>query len=252
MTSGKYNPFSLEGKIILVTGASSGIGRTTAIECSKLGANVIITGRNEQRLQETLSGMINQEKHISLLADITSDDGLNHLLNSIDHLDGLVLCAGKGLTLPMQFATRERIDEIFEINFYAPVELLRVLYKKRKLNKEASVVFVASIGGTRIYRPGNGIYGASKSAFNTIMKFSAREYAQRKIRVNSVCPGMVETPFIHRGTLTDEELKLDMESYPLKRYGVPTDIALGIVYLLSDASSWMTGQSLVIDVGITL
>lgn len=247
-----YNPFSLEGKTILVTGASSGIGRTTAIECSKLGASVIITGRNESRLQNTLNEMSNQERHISILADITTDDGLNHLVNAIDHLGGLVLCAGKGLTLPLQFATREKIDEIFEINFYAPVELLRTLYKKRKLDKEASVVFVASIGGTRSFLPGNGIYGASKSAFNTIMKYSAREYVQRKIRVNSVCPGMVETPFIHRGTLTDEDLKLDMEKYPLKRYGVPTDIALGIVYLLSDASSWMTGQSLVIDGGLTL
>lgn len=248
----QYNPYSLAGKTILVTGASSGIGQATAIECSKLGATVIITGRNEERLQQTLDSLCNQECHTSLVADITTEEGISHLVNSINHLDGVVLCAGKGLTLPLQFSTREKFNDLFEINFFAPVELLRVLFKKKKVNKEASVVFVSSIGGTRITRPGNGVYGASKSAFNTIMKFSALEFASRKIRVNSVCPGMVDTPFIQRGTLTDEDFKQDMELYPLKRYGVPTDIAWGIVYLLSDASSWMTGQSLVIDGGLTL
>ena len=247
-----YNPYSLDGKKIRGTGASSGIGQTTAIECSKMGASVIISGRNEERLQQTLDSMCNKDKHVSLIADITTEEGLNLLVNSIDHLDGLVLCAGKGFTTPLQFATREKFDEIFEVNFFAPVELLRVLYKKKKLNKEASVVFVSSIGGTRITRPGNSVYGASKSAFNTIMKFSALEFAPRKIRVNSVCPGMVDTPLIHRGTYTDEDFKNDMEIYPLKRYGVPTDIAWGIIYLLSDASSWMTGQSLVIDGGLTM
>ena len=247
-----YNPYSLDGKKILVTGASSGIGQTTAIECSKMGASVIISGRNEERLQQTLDSMCNKDRHILLIADITTEEGLKHIVNSIDRLDGIVLCAGKGITLPLQFATREKFDEIFEINFFAPVELLRVLYKKKKLNKEASVVFISSIGGTRITRPGNGIYGASKSAFNTIMKFSALEFAPRKIRVNSVCPGMVDTPLIHRGTYTDEDFKNDMELYPLKRYGVPTDIAWGVIYLLSEASSWMTGQSLVIDGGLTM
>ena len=247
-----YNPYSLNGKTILVTGASSGIGQTTSIECSKMGASVIITGRNKKRLQETLDNMADADKHTSLLADITTDDGLNHIVNSIQHLDGVVLCAGKGVTIPLQFATREKFNEVFEINFFAQVELLRVLFKKKKLNKEASVVFVSSIGGTRRFLPGNGIYGASKSAVNAIMKYSAREFAPRKIRVNSVCPGMVETPLIHGGTLTNDDFQRDMEGYLLKRYGVTTDIAWGIIYLLSDASSWMTGQSLVIDGGVTL
>lgn len=247
-----YNPYSLEGKTILLTGASSGIGQATAIECSRLGASVVITGRNEQRLQETLDSMPNKQNHISLVADITTEDGLNHIINSVNQLDGVVLCAGKGLTLPLQFATREKFNEIFEINFFAPIELLRSLYKKKLVNKGTSVVFVSSIGGTRTFQPGNGVYGSSKSAFNAIMKFSAREFSPKRIRVNSVCPGMIETPFIHRGTLTDADFKRDMEKYPLKRYGNPKDIALGIVYLLSDASSWMTGQSLVIDGGLTL
>ena len=247
-----YNPFSLEGKTILVTGASSGIGQTTAIACSQMGASVIITGRNRERLQQTYDEMLPNDGHQQICADLVTEEGIVKMLNSAPKLDGLVLCAGKGLTLPLQFASRDKFNDIFDINFFAPVELLRLLYKKKLLNKEASVVFVSSIGGTHSFMPGNSIYGASKSAFNSIMKYSAREFAQRKIRVNSVCPGMVETPFIHRGTLTAEDFNKDMEQYPLKRYGKPADIANGIIYLLSDASSWITGQSLVIDGGRTL
>jgi NAD(P)-dependent dehydrogenase (short-subunit alcohol dehydrogenase family) len=246
-----YNPFSLEGKIILITGASSGIGRETAVSCSKMGATVIVTGRDKERLQETFNDLVG-ENHIQILADLTTEEGLCSLISMMSHLDGVVLCAGKGLTLPLQFATREKFNDIFEINFFAPVELLRLLFTKKLLNKQASVVFVSSIGGNGSYNLGNGIYGASKSALNSIMKYAAREFAQRKIRVNSICPGMTETPFIHRGTLTDDDFSNDMDKYPLKRYGTPSDIANGILFLLSDASSWMTGQSLVIDGGYTL
>ena len=249
--NGIFNPFSLEGKIILITGASSGIGRETAVSCSKMGATVIVTGRDKDRLQETFDNLVGVN-HIQILADLTTEEGLISLISMMSHLDGVVLCAGKGLTLPLQFATREKFNDIFEINFFAPVELLRLLFKKKLLNKEASVVFVSSIGGNGSYNFGNGIYGASKSALNSIMKYAAKEFAQRKIRVNSICPGMTETPFIHRGTLTDDDFIKDMEKYPLKRYGTPTDIANGILFLLSDASSWMTGQSLVVDGGYTL
>lgn len=249
--NGIFNPFSLEGKIILITGASSGIGRETAVSCSKMGATVIVTGRDKDRLQETFDNLVGVN-HIQILADLTKEEGLSSLISMMSHLDGVVLCAGKGLTLPLQFATREKFNDIFEINFFSPVELLRLLFKKKLLNKEASVVFVSSIGGNGSYNFGNGIYGASKSALNSIMKYAAKEFAQRKIRVNSICPGMTETPFIHRGTLTDDDFSKDKEKYPLKRYGTPTDIANGILFLLSDASSWMTGQSLVIDGGYTL
>lgn len=247
-----YNPFSLKDKIILITGASSGIGRETSISCSKMGATVIISGRNEERLHQTYNSLLPNNLHQYICTDLTTKEGIESLISIMPHLDGVVLCAGKGLTLPLQFATREKFNDIFEINFFAPVELLRLLFKKKLLNKKASVVFVSSIGGNGSYNLGNGIYGASKSALNSIMKYAAREFAQRKIRVNSICPGMTETPFIHRGTLTDDDFSNDMEKYPLKRYGTPSDIANGILFLLSDASSWMTGQSLVIDGGYTL
>lgn len=246
-----YNPFSLVGKTVLVTGASSGIGQETAIQCSKMGAKVIITARNEERLKETLS-QLEGAGHQVIIADQTKQEELESLVGQIDQLNGLVLCAGKPKTLPFQFCTRENFDEVFDINFFAPVELLRLLVKKKKMAKDSSVVFVSSIGGVRAYGASNAIYGASKSAIDSVMKTSARELAAKKIRVNSVNPGMVETKLIHVGMITEEQLEADKKTYPLQRYGNPVDIALGIIYLLSDASSWVTGHPLVIDGGKTI
>lgn len=245
-----YNPFSLEGKTILVTGASSGIGRQTAIECSKLGAKVIICGRNQERLNETLSSM-DGEGHIPFTGDLLEESVIKQLIQDIPNIDGAVLAAGRGLTLPFQFSTREKFDEIFNINFFSNVELLRMLAKKKKINTNGSVVVIVSIGGTKKFAPGNGIYGATKAALNSMVHFAAIELAPKKVRVNGICPGMIDTPLIHRGTISDEQLKLDAENYPLKRYGKPEDVAMGAVYLLSEASSWVTGHSLVIDGGMT-
>lgn len=246
-----YNPFSLDGKTILVTGASSGIGQATAIECSKLGAKVIITARNEARLNETLS-MMDGDNHQIIIAEQTNEDQVKELVSNVPALDGLVLCAGKAMTLPFPFCSREKYDEIFDVNYFAPVELLRLLVKKKKLNNPSSVVFVSSIGGVESFTLGNGIYGASKAAINSTMKFCARELAAKKIRVNSVNPGMVNTKLIQGGSVTEEQHQLDMQKYPLKRYGEPEEIAYGIIYLLSDASAWVTGHSLFIDGGVTI
>ena len=246
-----YNPFSLAGKTILVTGASSGLGQATAIACARMGASLVITGRNADRLQETFDQM-GSSSATQILADLTDKEDLERLLAALPHLDGAVLCTGNSTTLPLQFGSREKFDEMFEVNFFAPVELLRLMYKKKVLNKGASVVLIASIGGTHSFMPGNGVYGASKAALNSVMKYAAREYASRKVRVNSICPGMVDTPLIHRGTITEEQLAEDAKRYPLGRYGHPEDIANGALYLLSDASSWLTGHDLVIDGGFSI
>jgi len=246
-----YNPFSLKGKTILVTGASSGIGQETAIQCSKFGAKVFITARNEERLKETMS-QLEGEGHQMIMAELTNQEDIERLVGEVPALQGLVLSAGKGTTSPFPFSTRDKYDEIFNVNFFAPVELLRLLVKKKKLEKGSSVVFVSSIGGVKSFQLGNGIYGASKAALSSTMKFCAKELATKKIRVNSVNPGMVNTKLIQGGTISEEQHKLDMEKYPLKRYGEPEDIAYGIIYLLSDASSWVTGHSLVIDGGYTI
>lgn len=246
-----YNPFSLAGKRILVTGSSSGIGQATAIECSKLGAKLVVTGRNGERLNATFE-RLEGDGHTQIIAELTDAESLKALVDACGELDGLVLCAGLGLTLPFNFCTRDKFDELFKINYFAPVELLRLLSKKKKIAKGGSVVFVGSIGGTTGFSNGNTIYGATKAGVVSTMKFCAIEMAPRKIRVNAVCPGMVETPLIHRTNRTDEELAKDMARYPLKRYGNPDDIAHGIVYLLSDAAAWVTGHSLVIDGGVTI
>lgn len=247
----KKNPFSLEGKTILVTGASSGIGRETALSCARMGANVVITGRNAERLKETFDQLETSNK-TQFLADMTVNEDVESLVASLPPLDGAVLCAGNSITLPLQFGTREKFDDMFDVNFFAPMELLRLIYKKKLLQKGASVVLIASIGGTHSFMPGNGVYGASKAALNSVMKYAAREYASRKVRVNSICPGMVDTPLIHRGAITEEQLAEDAKRYPLGRYGRPEDIANGALYLLSDASSWLTGHDLVIDGGFSI
>lgn len=245
------NPFSLSGKVVLVTGASSGIGRATAVACANMGAKVICVGRNEGRLQETMA-LLPGDGHVSMVAELTNGDDLARLVESCPELNGVSLCAGKGLTLPFAFCTREKYDDLFEVNYFATVELLRLLAKRKKLLRGASVVLVASIGGISGFSPGNAIYGATKAALASTMKFCAKEFAPKLIRVNSVNPGMINTPFIRRGTLSEDQFAADAQTYPLKRYGEPEDIANGIVYLLSDASSWVTGHELVIDGGKTI
>lgn len=245
------NPFSLQGKTILVTGASSGIGKSTAIECSKMGANVILTARNVERLTETLS-MMEGVNHKIVVCDQTIEEQIEELVKEIVKLEGLFLCSGIGKTLPFQFCSKEKINEVYDINFFAPIELLRLLVKKKKFADKASVVFVSSVAGSGSFNIGNSIYGSSKAALNSMMRFCAVELAKKQIRVNCICPGMIDTPLIHNGSLSEEQLQKDMETYPLRRYGTPNDIAYGAIYLLSDASSWITGHTLVIDGGKTI
>ena len=221
---------------------------------AQIVATVIISGRNESRLLETFSRLdvSSSQEHQMVLADLTDETDIARLIEQIGCIDGLVLCAGKGMTAPFSFCSREKYDDLFNINFFAPVELLRLLVKKKKLNREGSVVFVSSVGGNGSFNIGNSIYGASKAALDSTMKFCAKELAGKRIRVNSVCPGMVDTEFVRNSLFSEEQLRVEIEKYPLKRFGNPLDIADGIVYLLSDASSWVTGIPLVIDGGYLL
>lgn len=246
-----YNPYSLEGKTILVTGASSGIGRATAIECSKLGAKIVASGRNKERLAQTLADL-QGEGHIAIAAEITDQAQLQALVESCPNLDGAAFCAGIANTTLFNFADKEKYQMVFDTNFFSPTELFRLLVKKKKLGKGASAVFVVSIGGPRATSPGNGIYGASKSALETMIHFAALELAPKKIRVNGVLPGMVETPIMQGGGISDEEYDLERQRYPLKRFGKPEEIAWAMAYFLSDASAYVTGSSLVMDGGAML
>lgn len=248
-----YNPYTLEGKTILVTGASSGIGKTTAIECSKLGARLILMARSAEKLDEVLSLLDKQQlDHQKIVVDITNTDMLSSAIKDMPVIDGCVSNAGIGDTVPVQFYTPEEINKIYSVNVIAPMMLVKFLVKQKKLNKPASIVFTSSGGG--VYVPGkcNGIYDSSKNALHAYMRVAALELGSKGIRVNSVNPGMVETEFFKSLPMTQEQYEEDKKKYVLGRYGSPNDIAYSIIYLLSNASSWITGTDLKIDGGRTL
>lgn len=244
-----YNPFSLEGKTILVTGAAGGIGRATAIECAKLGARLVLTDVNELGLQETLS-LLSGDGHEMHIADLTSQEALDELVAELPMLDGFVSNAGVTKPTPVKFISKVDLERIMSINTFAPIYLTQRLLKKKKFNAGASLVFTVSVGGVFTTAPGNAMYGASKGALQVFVRNVALEGAPR-IRCNSVNPGMINTNLAGR-SYSDEDKAKDMETYPMKRYGEPREVALAIVYLLSDASSWVTGHSLIIDGGKTL
>ena len=245
------NPFSLEGKTILVTGASSGIGRATAIACSQMGAVVVVTGRNEPRLQETLDAL-EGSGHQMIVADITNDDQIDYLVDQIPAINGLVNNAGITETCPTQFIKRDKLNRVMEVNTIAPILLTQRILKKKKLGKGGSIVFTCSISGTCVCGGGNVLYSASKGAIHGFMKNAALDLAHKGIRVNDVCPGMIDTHILDAGTISEEQLEIEAQRYPMKRFGKPEEVAYGIIYLLSDASSFVTGSSIVIDGGFTL
>lgn len=250
-----YNPFSIEGKTILITGAGGGIGRATAIECSKMGANVVITDINGQALEETLSILDVQDgqEHSQFVADLTDERQLDELVAAIPVLDGLVSNAGISKVLPIPFLNTQDMDKIMSINAFAPMCLTQRLYKKKKIQKGGSIVFTVSISGVRMVSMGGVMYAVSKNALDAFMRSAALEFAARNIRVNSVNPSRVNTNLIKNNTsYSQEDLAKDMQTYPLKRYAEPEEIAHAIIYLLSDASAYVTGHSLIIDGGKTL
>lgn len=244
-----YNPFSLKGKTILVTGASSGIGRATAIECSKLGAIVIITGRNSERLQQTYDSLYGLG-HLQIIADLNNLEDLTSLVNQVPILDGVVNNAGIAKTQPISFIKEEDLQKIFATNTFTPILLVKQLLRKKKINKNASLVFTSSVSAIKSDL-GNSVYGASKAALQSYVRYCARELAPKSIRANSIHPGMVTTPLITGGAHSDDDLQTDAQKYPLGRYGRPEEIAWSVIYLLSDASAWITGHSLIIDGGIS-
>lgn len=244
----QFNPFSLSGKQILVTGASSGIGKGIALACAKMGASVIITGRNVERLNDTISQMP-EGNHKAFSADLTKAEDIEALVSELPKLDGFVQCAGVGSRVACKDIDQSVIDHTMNPNFEAPVLLQAALLKKKKINKGASIVYIASIAA---WSPsmGNGIYSASKGAIISYAQCLAQELAPRLIRVNSICPAMVWTDLVMQDGITREDLQEDEKHYPLKRYGTPEDIANLCIYLLSDASSWMTGSNIKISGGV--
>ena len=246
-----YNPFTLENKTILVTGASSGIGKATAIECSRMGAKVVVTGRNEERLTQTLAEL-EGEGHQAIVADLASDEGVNTLVEQCPKIDGLVNNAGATVTVPVQFINRENLEGLMQVNTVAPILLFQRLMKAKRLGKGASVVFTASVSGLCCAVLCNSLYSTSKAAIGGFVKNAALELAGKNIRVNAVCPGMIDTHILDAGIVGADDLERERQKYPMKRFGKPEEVAWSIIYLLSDASSFTTGSTLVMDGGFTL
>lgn len=242
---GVYNPYSLAGKTVLVTGASSGIGRATAIECSRLGAIVVITGRDEARLSETMAEL-NGAGHMSIQADLTNSEDVARLVAELPKIDGFVCNAGITRRRPVSYVKEDELREVFETNTFAAFMLSKALMKAKKMNRGGSMVFLSSMAARQV-SPGNAMYAASKAAVESFARSCAQEYAPMQIRANAILPGMVETPMNKQGALSVENIERDKQNYLLKRYGKPEEIAWAIIFLLSDASSWTSGTSMVVS-----
>lgn len=239
--------YNLEGKTILVTGASSGIGRGIAVCSSQAGANVVIVGRNEAKLNATLEQM-KGKGHEIIICDLSNTESLKTIVAQLPQFDGIVHCAGIGQRIPAKMLTESDVDKVMNINFKAPVLLQSELLQQKKVKKGASIVFIASIAS---WSPsvGNSVYSASKGAIISYANCLSLELAPRLIRVNCISPAMVWTDLIKDDGVTEEQLRDDEQKYPLKRYGTPEDIANLAVYMLSDANTWMTGSNVKISGG---
>ena len=234
-----YNPYSLEGKTILITGAASGIGKETAIESSKMGAKIVAVDLNADGLN-ALAPQLEGEGHLTFDGNLCNDEFLKLLAENAPILNGVFLCAGVSDTTLVKFLTEEKIDRVFNINVKAPVMMLKYLLKKKKVADGGSLVWMSSYGAEKV-EPGLGIYAASKSAVNGFMRAYAKELIGKRIRSNSIMPMMIKTELISTlTTISKEDWKKQEAMYPLG-FGAPQDVARVAMFLFSDASRWITG-----------
>lgn len=249
-----YNPFSLENKTILITGASSGIGRQCAIDCSKMGAKVVAIGRNENHLKETV-GLLEGEGHSSYVFDLVKLTEIKQLVSQIvadnGKLDGIVCAAGNEKSAPMKLLSPSDYEEIMRVNTISAFELVRHVSGVKYIKTPASIVLIASITAV-IARQTTTAYSASKGALVSGSRVMALELSKRKIRVNCISPGTILTPMMQNYLfqLSEEDCQKRINGFPLG-LGDTTDVSNACIYLLSDASKWVTGQNLIIDGGYT-
>jgi NAD(P)-dependent dehydrogenase (short-subunit alcohol dehydrogenase family) len=248
------NPFTLRDKLILVTGASSGIGRQCAITCSNMGANVVLLGRDQKRLEETLGLMDSPEKHLVIAVDLLEydrvADKVREIVNQKGRIDGLINCAGISTTLPLNAVSPEKMEHFFRTNVIAAINLTKQSVKSAHFSENGgSIIFISSVMGV-VGENGKTLYSMTKGAINSAVKSIAVELAPRKIRVNSISPGVVETPMSKNAIYSrnEESLGKIKALHPLG-LGQPMDVANACVYLLSDAARWITGTNLIVDGG---
>jgi NAD(P)-dependent dehydrogenase (short-subunit alcohol dehydrogenase family) len=245
------HPFHLHGKTVLVTGASSGIGRAVAVECARVGARLVISGRNQERLDETMAMLDavsdgNSSAHVSCAADVTDAAQLGQLVEAAGEIDGVVHAAGISSVAPMRMLRQAAMQNTLDNNLMAPLMLTQRLMYKKSLRNGASLVFLSSIAA-HTATLGLSPYAASKAALEGMIRPLALEIAPRGMRANALAPGIVDTPMVNR----DEDLmETQRKLYPLG-LGKPEDVAYAAIYLLSDASRKVTGTRLHLDGGIS-
>jgi NAD(P)-dependent dehydrogenase (short-subunit alcohol dehydrogenase family) len=218
-----------------------------------MGAKCVITARNEERLQETLSQMAG-DGHSIIIADIADDEERKKIADDCPVLNGVVHCAGIVKHCVYGFIKEKDFEHITKVNYFAPFLITQALLKRKNIENFASIVFVASISGVFSASAANSVYDGSKGALSGACKSMALDLSPKKIRVNCVCPGFIDTAIMHNlkdTTLTEEDLRRNIEAYPLKRCGKPEEVAYSVIYLLSDASAWVTGTNLLIDGGVS-
>jgi len=249
-------PFDLVGKNIIVTGASSGLGKQVAISCSKMGARIVLMGRNEDRLKETLLEMQNPDIHIPVLVDLVEfkkiEGIIDEVVSRIGKIDGVVNCAGISSTLPLRSVSPEKLQDIFNINVFSAYHLVRVVSSPKYFSTQGgSIIFISSVAGI-VGENAKSAYSMTKGALISGARSLAIELASKKIRVNCISPGLVITPLnLNAVHITDPEKRQALENQHLLGLGLPEDVANACVYLLSDASRWVTGTNLVVDGGYT-
>lgn len=239
----------LAGKHILVTGASSGMGRVFCQMIAKEGASVSLLARNEERLKETLS-MMDGEGHDYYVCDLTDEEQLKATIAQLKAVDGVVFCAGINDYVPLKFVKQEKLERIFQTNFYSQVILTQMLVKKKLINKNSSLVYISSLSSV-LGVAGTLLYASSKAALNSAVRVIASELAPQGIRANAICPGIVRTEMLS-GTNIDEDAFIKQAAdYPLG-LGTPEDVGHAVLFHLSDGSRWLTGNCMVIDGGYSL
>lgn len=243
------NYLSLQGKHVLVTGASSGMGKVFAQMIAGQGARVSLLARNEERLEQTRN-LLEGEGHNVVCCDLTDEEQLRQAAETMQPLDGIVFCAGINEFVPVRFIKQEKIDRMFQTNYFSQLLLLQMLLKKKLVNKGASIVFISSVSSLMGVQ-GTLLYASSKGAINSAVRVLAAELAVQQMRVNAICPGIVRTEMLSATNIDEETFTKQAAQYPLG-LGTPEDVGHAVLFHLSEASRWLTGQCMVMDGGYSL
>jgi NAD(P)-dependent dehydrogenase (short-subunit alcohol dehydrogenase family) len=243
------NLLLLQNRHILVTGASSGMGRVCSQMIAEQGGKVTLLARNEERLRQTLETLTGEGHQVSI-CDLTDENQLKTAVGNMRPLDGIVLCAGINEFVPLKFIKQEKIERMFQTNYFSQVLFLQMLLKKKLINKGASIVFISSVSSLMGVH-GTLLYASSKGAINSAVRVLASELAGQRIRVNAILPGIVRTDMLSGTNIDEDSFTKQEEQYPLG-LGTPEDVGHAVLFHLSDASRWLTGQCMILDGGMTL